>query len=252
MSGLFTTDGLILPQGVAIDEDAPAVVEVQLIEPEVVILAIGEGVDNNTCFYAKDENKLYVCFDETIVDPKLDVLRFNQAISHMMTQFSIRSCFDYTTDPSRQAACRYYVPAQLEINDGAEQMDDYPYDKPMKRALCINPEVNPGGYRNTLGNCTFIGSCPSCNSYAASEWTVIETVMVDNQPGLTTELVYRNPRVPHYRLSSDPEKVYKNPDEVHTLVSEYVESQREQGHEVDIVANNAAVHTKYFESVIAV
>lgn len=217
--------------------------------PEVVLVEKGWGnLRLNYARYNEETNVLYVCLAESVVNPELDLARFFQTIG-VKKEFIISECFKFETDYSQVSSCKFYVPALINIEEGSKLQEDYPFNKPMNRVLCLNPERNPKGYKDPMAYCDHVQDCSSCSVYVGTSWEIVTTVLVDSQTSLEVERRYRHPRIPFYRISNNND-IELNETDMLTAVENHIAEQRSMGHDVDIVENDGSTTRGYFDTVL--
>lgn len=137
------------------------------------------------------------------VDMKSVLAYYANGTTHFKTFHSYPDIFSIYIDEKKKPSCSWYSPSLKDMNEEkAEQVSNYPYDRPRKDGGCFNPEIT--GSKGDFGICIMTRrgmSFNQCPSYGASDWETISTAYgEDGTAKVAIQRKFLSHRVPQYQL----------------------------------------------------
>ena len=151
---------------------------------------------------------------------------------------------DYTIKVENCVTCAHFAPSAGMVENGAEQIPNWPFNKNKRNGQCSNPDLVGKG---NFDNCDFFPNYSHCMGYTANEWSGILASYVDSVPTMLIERQYYSSRIPKYRIG---ETIYDTQAEASAAFDTHVKELRDAGSTVTVVDLSAPGRNHLFNSIL--
>jgi hypothetical protein len=164
----------------------------------------------------------------------------NMPVSDDLEEFVL----DYTVDVENCATCSHFAPSAGMVENGAEQIINWPYNKAKKEPQCSNADLVGKG---NFDRCDFYPNFNGCSGYSPNEWSSVLAAYVDDQQTMVIDRRFYGTRKPKYRIG---ENNYDTLADAMSVFETHVQELREAGSTVSVVDLSAPNRNHLFNTIL--
>lgn len=242
------TIGQAVPLQMVDEAPQAEVPELKPFVPTINLVTNDALVTNYFGAWSYDENTNVLTAE---VSPVIDTLKLNLQLMQVYMNAGkelspdLREyIMDYTIRAEKCITCTHFVPSAGMLENGAEQVVNWPYNKAKKAPQCSNPDIVGS---DNFAPCMAFPNFSHCHGYTLNEWSGLAAAYVNDQQTMLVERRYFGSRVPQYRIG---ETIYTSREEATAALEQHAKELHEAGNVVTVLALDATSRNRLFDRIL--